>query len=54
MRLKVQEGLPFSIGKGFAFPPQEELEEDANGVGEHFGVEFLEYLAFRAVVVLPG
>ncbi len=54
MRLKVNEGLPFSIGKRFVFSSQEELEEDADGVGEHVGVEFLEYLAFVAVVVLPG
>ena len=54
MRLKVQEGLPFSIGKRFAFPSQEELEEDADGVGEHVRIEFLEYFAFMAVVVLPG
>ena len=54
MRLEVEEGLPFGIGKRFAFPPQEELEEDADGVGKHVGVEFLEYLAFMAVVVLPG
>ena len=46
--------MPFGIRKGVAFPSQEDLEEDADGVREHVGVDFLEYLAFMAVVVLPG
>lgn len=54
MGLEGEEGLPFGVGEGFAFSPEEELQEDADGVGENVGVEFGEYFAFVPVVVLPG
>lgn len=54
MGLEGEERLPFRVGEGFAFSSEEELEEDADGVGEDVGVDFVEYFAFVPVVVLPG
>ena len=51
--MKIEKILPFCIWNVLSFPAKEELHNNADGVWQNFGVEFVEDLAFTLVVSFP-